>query len=179
MNQKTCDPTDRERVDKAKKANPRNLTWEALAELDGWKVGDPKPPGSWNAMIGKGVKEAREFCPTLSDAELAAEILSRAKAYREEWPDITITSRAVIKHWVRLGQRAGAPPAEPPPAFVPPSHLLPGETEHQGEIRRTRNSMVLLGARLGIDRPGTRQHDETVRKLADLEAKLKRLEAQQ
>ena len=127
-------------------------------------------------MVGKGVKEAREFCPTLSDSELADEIRRRAKAYRETWPNISITSRGLLKHWMQFGAD-NQPPERIANVFVPSNGLLPGETQRDAEIRRQKGRVTFIRAKLATMVPGTAQHAQESERLRREESKLNEMEA--
>lgn len=86
-------------------AKARNLPWEALARLDGWTEGAGMTKGG-GSCIGKCLREVKGACPDLGDAELAAEITRRAGRFHAQWPGLTLTSTALVKHWARF---AGAP----------------------------------------------------------------------
>jgi hypothetical protein len=153
ITQKACAPSDREpakttSTPKPAIPKPRNFSWEALAELDGWKDGDHIPPGSWSSRIGKCVKEAREFCPRLSNAELATEIKRRAKAYREKWPEMTITSTALMKHWMQFGESSQPNQGDDGPTLIfqadPSEKIAPRDAE----AKRKRFGDILRGVGL-------------------------------
>lgn len=94
----------------AKPAKGRNLTWEALAKLDGWTDGSSMPK-TGAANIGRAVKELREASPEMDDAALAAEVEARAGRYRSQWRQVTLTASALVKHWSKFA--APTPTAQP------------------------------------------------------------------
>lgn len=58
------------------------------------------------SCIGKCLREVKGAHPELDDASLASEIDRRADRFRSQWPGLTLTSTALVKHWARF---AGAP----------------------------------------------------------------------
>lgn len=145
---KACDPADRERD--AARLKPRNLPWEALAEIEGWK-GERIPPGSWSSKIGKCVKEAKEFCPELSDHDLALEIRRRAKAYREKWPNMTITAPALLKHWIQFGEACQPNHGDDGPTLIFQADPSEKVAPKDAEAKRKRFGDILK--RVGLNLP--------------------------
>jgi len=92
----------------AKAAPPReqNETLNALATVGGG-VAAEVPKTRWSA-VQKCLREIREVCPDVS----AEEIRTRARNYRRNNPDWTITPEALTKHWATCGN--GQAPAGTP-----------------------------------------------------------------
>lgn len=151
MNQKTCDPADREPAKtSASRVRPRNLAWEELAKLDGWDGVTPTP-SSWSSRVGKAVKDLRDHHPKFTDQQLALEIAKRAKAYREEWPDCELTSMALVKHWLRFAQSPQPTSGEDGPTLIFQADPSERTTPEDAEAKRKRFGAILK--RVGLNLP--------------------------
>ncbi len=76
----------------------RDLSWEALvAETH---ANPAMERGKLNAAL-KGIRAAA-FSEGLHEDSLPEEIRLRAQAYRERWPQLTLTPNALAVHWFRV-----------------------------------------------------------------------------
>ncbi len=78
--------------------NDRDLSWEALvAETH---ANPAMERGKLNAAL-KGIRAAA-FSEGLHEDSLPEEIRLRAQAYRDRWPQLTLTPNALAVHWFRV-----------------------------------------------------------------------------
>jgi hypothetical protein len=79
----------------------RDLSFEALAQVTAtdWTVGRGK--------LNEALSGIRVQMPEAEDAELAAEILYRAKLYRRVYPTIVLTPQALNQNWLRVLEEHG------------------------------------------------------------------------
>jgi len=89
-----------------KKPREQNETLNALATVGGG-VANEVPASRWSA-VQKCLREIKEVCPDVT----AEEIQSRARNYRRNHPDWTLTPEALTKHWATCGM--GQAPAGTP-----------------------------------------------------------------
>lgn len=77
-------------------ARARDLSFEALAEVTStdWTVGRGK--------LNEALSGIRVQMPDVEDAELATEIVYRAKLYRRLMPNALLTPLALNQHWKRV-----------------------------------------------------------------------------
>jgi hypothetical protein len=97
----------------APKPREQNETLNALATVGGG-VAAEVPKTRWSA-VQKCLREIREVCPDVT----AEEIQSRARNYRRNHPDWTLTPEALTKHWATCGM-GQAPAGSPVKAFISP-----------------------------------------------------------
>jgi hypothetical protein len=76
-----------------KSERPRDELWDALVEEVGTEPATRSERGMWNSSL----KQLREVDAT------ADELRRRCKAFRKQWPDITLTPSALVKWWGSLG----------------------------------------------------------------------------
>lgn len=84
----------------------RNYSFEALAEVTStdWNEG--------RGELNRALKSIREQAEIEDDYLLADEIHTRAKMYRQVWPELTLTPNALAKHWLRVFEEADKKPAQ-------------------------------------------------------------------
>lgn len=97
-----------------KKQREPNLAWDALCEVSG-NTGPLTP--TEGGKIGKSLREIKSTCPGMEQAELAAEIRTRAARYKALFPGASLTDRALVGHWSKLATDLPAvTPGEQAPA---------------------------------------------------------------
>lgn len=80
---------------------PRDLAWEALVRAT--HANPHMERGKLNAAL-KAIREAAHGPggEGIHPDELPAEIERRADAYRDKWPNLTLTPTALATHWFRV-----------------------------------------------------------------------------
>lgn len=76
----------------------RDLAWEALVRET--HANPAMERGKLNSAL-KGIREAA-LTEGLHEDSLPEEIRLRAQAYRERWPQLTLTPNALAVHWFRV-----------------------------------------------------------------------------
>lgn len=76
----------------------RDLSWEALVRET--NANPHMERGKLNAAL-KGIRSAA-FSEGLHEDSIPEEIRLRAQAYRERWPQLTLTPNALAVHWFRV-----------------------------------------------------------------------------
>lgn len=81
---------------------PRDLLWDALVTAMGRTPETEMERGKWNAAL----KQIRVAGAGPED------IIGRAKAYRQEWPEMELTPFGLASHWSRFNGKGQASPIE-------------------------------------------------------------------
>jgi hypothetical protein len=76
----------------------RDLAWEALVRET--HANPAMERGKLNSAL-KGIREAA-LTEGLTEEGLPEEIRLRAQAYRDRWPQLTLTPNALAVHWFRV-----------------------------------------------------------------------------
>ena len=76
----------------------RDLSWEALVRET--HANPAMERGKLNSAL-KGIRAAA-LTEGLSEDSLPEEIRLRAQAYRDRWPQLTLTPNALAVHWFRV-----------------------------------------------------------------------------
>ena len=85
------------------KQRPRNLAFDALAEVDGIHLPE-KPSKTEAGRIVRAMSVIKEISPNVTPEEIQA----AAEEYRHHWPQIDCTSTALASHWRRFNSAARA-----------------------------------------------------------------------
>lgn len=80
--------------DKPLAATPRNQLFDAIATACEWNTDTLTRTA--RGQLNKAVKELHEAGATTD------QVAGKAKAYRKQWPGMTLTPTALVKHWAAL-----------------------------------------------------------------------------